>query len=330
MKIVITIGDPNGIGIEVMLNAITLIDKEQAPSHEAEITIAGSIETIRQYADQIKLRIETDKNGIKIGERYCKVVDCGKPVKPELGTVSEDAGRLAAASIEAAVDKTIAGEYDAVVTMPVSKDALYQSGWKFMGHTEMLAKKCGTDLPLMMLLAGDIRVSLATIHIPVKDISKSLSKRLLTDLISMFHRSLILDFGHTKPSIAVLGLNPHAGEAGAIGTEEEEIINPAIDTCNILGMNVHGPHPADGFFAHGDYEYYDGIFAMYHDQGLIPIKLLARGNGVNFTGGLPIVRTSPDHGTAFDIAGKDKADCSSAKEAIETAYEIAEMRKSKS
>jgi 4-hydroxythreonine-4-phosphate dehydrogenase len=327
MNIIITIGDCNGIGIEVLIKSIFKLNKYKERYRDCNISIAGNIQTIQEYSDILKYPVKFNNEGITIGDRFCKVLNCKTYSLVEFGKISIKAGELASEALELAVEHTITGEFDAIVTMPVSKESLYKAGWEYPGQTEMLAARCNVKTPLMILCSRTERVALLTIHIPIKSVPESISISSSHELIKIFNKSLINDFGINRPSIAVLGLNPHAGENGTIGKEEIEILKPAIDKCNLDGLNVQGPHPADGFFAHGDYRFYDGIMAVYHDQGLIPLKLLAKGAGVNFSAGLPIVRTSADHGTAFFIAGKDKADESSSLEAIEMAIEIAKNRK---
>jgi 4-hydroxythreonine-4-phosphate dehydrogenase len=326
MKIIITIGDPNGIGIEVMLKALEVFYSDKNNS-DVEITIAGNSETIQKYAYMIDYPINVVDNSFSIAGNRVEIEECCPPLEIEAGKPRKAAGATARAAIEYALEATIAKKFDAMVTMPVSKEVLKMAGWKYPGHTEMLATRCNVKKPLMVLCTRDIRVALVTIHVPVHELPYAITTHTIVKLGSSFHHSLVCDFAIDCPKIATLGLNPHAGEGGAIGNEENDIITPAIEKTKVRSINIDGPHPADGFFAHGDYKNYDGILAMYHDQGLIPLKLLAEGAGVNFTAGLPIVRTSPDHGTAFAIAGRNKADASSAFEAITMARQIAQNRK---
>jgi len=326
MKVCFTIGDCNGIGLEVFIKAILLIDSQNDNFARHEFSVFGNLETIEKYFSFFQFPLRFECNGFWINDRFCNVINTYEFVEINFGTISEDAGKLALNSIEMAARKLLEREYDALVTLPISKFSLHKAGARFTGHTELLADFCKTDNPLMILCSKEKRVALATIHIPVKDVSKNISKNNLTHLLSAFSDSLIKDFNIKSPSIAVLGLNPHSGEYGEIGREEIEIIVPAIDEFKKLGYKLSGPFPADGFFAHGDYKLYDGILAMYHDQGLIPLKLLANGGGVNFTANLPIVRTSPDHGTAFDKAGKNCADATGLEESLKLAIRIAENR----
>ncbi len=327
MKIVLTMGDPNGIGIEVLVKSLQALFDAGGDFKNMQYDITGNLKTIEEYISKMRLRAQVDDSNLIIDGKKCRLIDTGEYAPVRFGCLSKSGGKLSADSIEKAVGLTIDKKYDAVVTMPVSKEALYRAGWKYPGHTEMLADRCGIERPIMILLAGELRVALLTIHEPISVVPQMISKELILKMARMYEKSLIQDFAVENPKIALLGLNPHAGENGSIGNEEEVIMKPAINLCNVESIDISGPFPSDGFFAHGDYQFYDGILASYHDQGLIPLKLIAQGSGVNYTVGLPIVRTSVDHGTAFSIAGKDKADFRSAVEAIKTAALIAGNRK---
>jgi 4-hydroxythreonine-4-phosphate dehydrogenase len=323
LKIIISIGDCNGIGIEVMakaINELSSIDKFQ----EVKIDIAGKRETLKEYLDNFDLPVQFEGKGVWIGRKHCEILECNTHPKIYFGNTSHDAGKLAAESLELACDNTIAHHYDAIVTMPISKYSMYSAGWNFTGHTEYLAFKCGTQKPLMILCTDEIRIALATTHIPIKVVPESISVLHLAERISALHNSLVSDFKISSPKIAVLSLNPHAGENATMGTEERDIILPAIERSSFKGIYTEGPFPPDGFFGFETYKTFDGILAMYHDQGLIPLKLISKGSGVNFTAGIPFIRTSPDHGTAFDVAGKGVADSRSTVQAIQLAIQIAE------
>lgn len=325
MKIIITSGDPNGIGIEVLLKAFSHIDIDNYPEN-LDFFVAGNKSTIMDYAAKIKCNFIIEDNFITIENRKIEIIDCCDEVTIELGKPTYESGKYAARAIEFAVDETISGKFDAVVTMPVSKEALYLAGWKYPGHTEMLGAKCGLQNQQMILLTGSVRVALATVHIPLHEVSSKINSSDIADSLKTFINCLKRDFGISEPKIAVLGLNPHAGESGAIGNEEIDEIIPAINTVRRNDIIIAGPFPADGFFAHREYLNYDGILAMYHDQGLIPLKMIAGEGGVNITAGLPIVRTSPAHGTAYNIAGKNIASPQSAVESIKLAIEIVKNR----
>ncbi len=328
MKFIISIGDCNGIGIEVMLKSLPdFITRPEC--NDISIAIAGRLDTIIEYSKKINFDLKYTDNSIVIRDLLFPVIKC--QTKPEInfGKIDKDAGKLSAEAIELAVERTIAGKYDAMITMPVAKSALYLAGWKYPGHTEMLSDFCGGGDELMILSTDSMRVALATVHIPISKIAQTLTQDLLKRKIDVFNKSLIQDYGIKNPAIAVLGLNPHAGESGSIGEEEETIIEPVITGFTSSGVNVSGPFASDGIFAHGEYKNYDGIVAMYHDQGLIPLKFSANGGGVNFTAGLKIVRTSPDHGTAFAIAGRNLANPQSTLDALELARKIVLNRQSK-
>jgi len=227
------------------------------------------------------------------------------------------------AALEKALEDYQEGLIDVLVTAPINKHTIQSDSFNFPGHTEYIEEKAGEgNKALMILLKGDFRMALATGHIPVRDIASTLTKELIVEKLEIFHRSLKQDFGIDSPRIAVLSLNPHAGDNGLIGDEERNIIKPAIDEMVNKGMHCFGPYPADGFMGSGNYSHFDGILAMYHDQGLAPFKALAMDEGVNYTAGLPIVRTSPAHGTAYDIVGQGIAEESSFRQAIYTAMDV--------
>ncbi|MFT4605636.1 MAG: 4-hydroxythreonine-4-phosphate dehydrogenase, partial [Rhodothermales bacterium] len=240
------------------------------------------------------------------------------------GEVSAKAGALSMRAVASAVELCLAGECDAMVTAPISKEAIGLAGYEEPGHTEFLAKLTGTADYLMTMVAGPLRVGVVTGHIPLRDVAARITQEAVARRLGRLADSLECDFGIAEPRIAVLGLNPHAGDGGVLGSEEIEIIEPAMREA--LGNRGFGPFPADGFFAERQWEQYDAVLAMYHDQGLIPFKTLAFDTGVNFTAGLPIIRTSPDHGTAFGIAGKGIARPESMRNAIEVALDVAKQR----
>lgn len=326
MKLVITQGDCNGVGIEVMYKGILEFDRSYKDATDCEFSVACNPQTLEEYSQKMGLNMPIINDEILIGDRFCKIERCSNYSPVDFGIITGSAGKLAIESINTALECVIESKADAMVTMPINKESVYKSGFKFPGHTEMIAKRCNVKNPIMILCTKTVRVALATIHSSLHEIQYLLNMHDLVRRGTEFYRTLLNDYGIADPKIAVLGLNPHAGEHGSIGTEEEEIIIPAIERIQHRGIKADGPHSADGFFAHGAYKNYDGILAMYHDQGLIPLKILAQGGGVNFTAGIPIVRTSPDHGTAFPIAGKGEASEQSVVEAFELAYEIAKRR----
>jgi 4-hydroxythreonine-4-phosphate dehydrogenase len=229
--------------------------------------------------------------------------------------------------LEKAVDDLLAGHIDALVTAPINKHNIQNDSFNFAGHTEYIQAKTGSADSLMFLISEDIRVGVVTGHVPVQEVAEKISIEKILSKLHLMNESLKSDFWIQKPKIAVLGLNPHAGDNGLIGTEEAGIIIPAIAEANARGIFAFGPYAADGFFAAHTYTQFDAVLAMYHDQGLIPFKQIAFHNGVNFTAGLPVVRTSPDHGTGYDIAGKNKASASSFREALFTAVNIVKRRR---
>jgi 4-hydroxythreonine-4-phosphate dehydrogenase len=257
----------------------------------------------------------------------CQPVVYGPHTQHELkafaaGVLSADAGRAAYETILAAVRDARTGAVDAIATAPVNKEAFALAGLPWKGHTDLLANLTGAERIAMMFYADALRVVLATIHVPLKDVPRLLTQELLESVIDLAARELPR-FGYATPSLAVAGLNPHAGEHGVIGCEEDLVLRPAVEACRGRGVNVTGPWPADTIFVRASRGEFDAVIASYHDQGLIPVKLLAFGRAVNVTLGLPIVRTSVDHGTAFDIAGRGRADHSSLVEAVRLAARLA-------
>ncbi|MFA6541197.1 MAG: 4-hydroxythreonine-4-phosphate dehydrogenase PdxA [Bacteroidota bacterium] len=326
--IAITIGDFNGIGPEVVLKSIT------SPKLKEKITpvLIGSIDLFSHFARKFKINIsftEVPDPAADVKRSEIRVINVHAATVKSLmpGKIAPDAGVCAGLALEKAISLCLHHDVDAMVTAPVSKEALHDAGYNFPGQTEMLALLTRSEKVTMMLMSKTMRVALVTVHIPIRNIAGSITADRILEKLETVHRSLQNDFGIASPSIAVLGLNPHAGENGGIGTEEKEIIAPAIHTANERKMNVSGPFAADGFFATYTPKKFDAILAMYHDQGLIPMKMTGFEEGVNFSAGLNIVRTSPDHGTAFDIAGKGIAHPGSMIAAIQSAISIVQQRK---
>ncbi|HEX6982217.1 MAG TPA: 4-hydroxythreonine-4-phosphate dehydrogenase PdxA [Balneolaceae bacterium] len=327
-NIAISSGDFNGIGPEVILKTLSSRDL----THITPIILSSSA-VIDFYINHLDTNfeyhhaasVEDIKEGaVNVLESYG---DESVSVKP--GSFTRKSGKCSMLAVEKGIKLCKKGLADALVTAPISKEAVNLAGYNIPGHTEFLAEKTGTGDFMMMLVNDDLRVGLATVHIPIGDVVSQLSEDSVLKYGRVMNQSLKNDFGISVPKIAVLGLNPHAGDGGIIGKEEIEFITPAIEKARREGIQLSGPHPADGFFGNRKYKQCDGILAMYHDQGLIPFKTLSFGSGVNFTAGLPVIRTSPDHGTAFDIAGKNKADASSLNQAFELAIKLAENRKLK-
>ncbi len=248
-------------------------------------------------------------------------------IKIELGQTTEVAGRAALRSLEQATDDLRAGHIDALVTAPINKQNIQGKDFNFPGHTEYLTRKFGANDSLMLMVNNQIRIGVLTGHIPLREVPSMIRKESIIKKVQILNASLERDFGITKPKIAILGLNPHAGDKGVIGIEEQEVIIPAIRQAFDGGILVFGPYPADGFFGSASFNNFDGILTMYHDQGLIPFKTLAFKSGVNFTAGLPVVRTSPAHGTAFDMAGKNIASPDAFRESIYLAIDVVKNRK---
>ncbi len=324
----ITMGDFNGVGPEVTLKAINspIIQKICSP------VLIGSIDVYEREAKLLRKKIlfqevEIPSRKSQPSQMEVITIDPFRVPKQKIGALSAEAGMFAGRAIEKGVELWKERRIDAIVTAPVSKEAMKKAGYTFPGQTEMVAKLSIGKKFMMMLLAKSFRVGLATIHVPLKRVPELITKKLLLEKISTLHTSLKNDFAIASPCIALLGLNPHAGENGQIGEEENKVIIPATRQAIKKGMCVDGPFPADGFFGKHLQNNYDAILAMYHDQGLIPLKMQGFDIGVNVTIGLPIVRTSPDHGTAFDIAGKGIANESSMIEAIKLAVEIVTNRK---
>ncbi|MEX2478722.1 MAG: 4-hydroxythreonine-4-phosphate dehydrogenase PdxA [Gracilimonas sp.] len=324
--IAISVGDFNGIGPEIILKTMTQVDLNRSIP-----VIISPKEVLEQASDLLTsdfdLHYISDVSGIRDGAINILELKTND-LKLTPGVQSAQSGKVAMLAIENCIQLCLNGQADAMVTAPISKEAVNLAGYKIPGHTEFLAKKTNTDSVLMMLVSGNLRVALVTAHLPISEVADAISKDLIKTKIQILGKSLKNDFGIDKPRIAIFGLNPHAGDGGVIGMEDIETITPVIKEIKAQSndFSLHGPFPADGFFGQKLHTKHDAILAMYHDQGLAPFKLLSFGSGVNFTAGLPIIRTSPDHGTAFDIAGKGIADPSSFKQAYKLAVELANQR----
>lgn len=329
IRVGISIGDVNGIGPEVIIKALN----DNRILLDCTPIIYGSTKTLSYHKKAIKefdFNYQSCKTADDALNRKVNVVNVwNEEINFELGKATETGGKFAFLSLEAATQDLASGKIDVLVTAPISKEAMAKSGFKFPGHTEYLADKAGMDEALMMMVGSNMRVALVSTHIPLKDVSSSLKKEAIYEKIKLFEKSLKNDFGVIRPKIAVFGVNPHAGENGKMGTEEIEIILPAINLAKNDNILAFGPFPADGFFGSSAMSQYDGILAMYHDQGLTAFKALSFDDGVNFTAGLPVVRTSPDHGTAFDIAGQSKASPQSMRSAIYLAMDVYRNQKAR-
>jgi len=264
----------------------------------------------------------------EINLKRVNIINCvDDEIKVEIGTSTEEAGKAAFAALERATEDLKNGFLQAIVTAPINKKNIQSASFKFPGHTEYLEEKFGTGTPALMMLINDVmRVAVVTGHIPVNKIATELTEKLILDKLTVLNASLKKDFSIVRPRIAVLGLNPHAGDEGVIGDEESRVIIPAMKEAEKLGIITAGPYPADGFFGSGNFDKFDAVLAMYHDQGLIPFKTVSMDTGVNFTAGLSVIRTSPDHGTAYDIAGKNMASEESFRQALYLAYDVYQSR----
>jgi 4-hydroxythreonine-4-phosphate dehydrogenase len=326
VKVGISCGDINGIGLEVVLKSLfdNRIHQICTPVIYASNKIVSQQRKLLNMND---FQYQTIKSGSDIILRKTNVINCwDDDIQVDFGKETEHGGKYALLSLKAAVQDLKDKKIDVLVTAPINKNNIQSTEFKFPGHTEFLSDSFSVPAHLMFLISPDLRVAVVSGHIPMKDVAAYLTQEKIITKIKLIHHSLKRDFKIRKPKIAVLGLNPHAGEAGLLGNEEKEIIIPAIKKCFDEGIFVYGPYAADGYFGSMTYKKFDAVLAMYHDQGLVPFKTLSFSNGVNFTAGLPVVRTSPDHGTAFDIAGKGIAQEDSFREAIYTAIDILKNR----
>jgi 4-hydroxythreonine-4-phosphate dehydrogenase len=331
IKIGISIGDVNGIGLEIIIK--TLADSRIydycTPIVYGHTKVASFYRRTTQI-EELNFTVINHPSEALGRKEYRKpnMINCWEEdVKIEPGVVNKDVGKYSFLSLEKATLDLVNGDIDALVTAPINKDTIQSEEFKFPGHTEFLQERGGADESLMFLVSDTLRVGVVTGHIPVAKIAESITTEKILAKLKLMDASLRNDFWIRKPRIAVLGLNPHAGDNGLIGDEEQKTIIPAIEEARNNNILAFGPYPADGFFANGSYLQFDAVLAMYHDQGLIPFKQIAFESGVNFTAGLNFVRTSPDHGTAYDIAGQNKASEVSFREAIFTALHIVKHRR---
>ncbi|HIP33111.1 MAG TPA: 4-hydroxythreonine-4-phosphate dehydrogenase PdxA [Crocinitomicaceae bacterium] len=316
VKVGISIGDVNGIGPEVVMKALS----DNRILLDCTPVIYASSKVFSFHKKQMNFEdfnFNSCKSIEDINDNKINVINIWEDeLNIELGKATADGGKYAFESLEKATQDLASGKIDVLVTAPINKDAMGKSGFKFPGHTEYLADMSGEEDALMLMVTDSLRVGLVTSHIPIKEVSSAITLDKVFDKIIAFSNSLKKDFGIARPKIAVLGLNPHAGENGKMGVEENESIHPAIEKAKNEGVLAFGSYPADGFFGSDARSKFDGILSMYHDQGLSAFKALSFDEGVNFTAGLPIVRTSPDHGTAYDIVGKNVASGASMRNAI--------------
>lgn len=326
-RIGITLGDYNGVGPEVVIKALS----DNRVLNLVTPVIYGAAKVISFYKKLLNIE-ELNYTQVRNKGQYTlksiNVVNCYGDDTLEInpGKASKEGGKAALIALKQASADLKEGLIDALVTAPIDKHTIHSEEFPFKGHTEFLTQFFQSQESLMFMISDKLRVGLVTEHVPVKDISNFITKEKIEAKLKVMDQSLRKDFGIVKPKIAVLALNPHAGDNGLLGSEEDQIIRPVINDQKNKGRLVYGPFPADGFFAAGAYLKYDGILAMYHDQGLVPFKSIAFEDGVNFTAGLPVVRTSPDHGTGYAIAGKNQAHEGSLREAIYHAAEIFRQR----
>ena len=322
IRIGITHGDINGVGYEVILKAFS--DPTMLELCTPIVYGSPKVAAYHRKAMDIQTNFSIINTAEDAMDNRLSILNCcDDELKVELTKPTLEAGTAALGALEKALADYQEGLIDVLVTAPINKHTIQSDAFHFPGHTEYIEEKVGEgNKALMILLKNDFRVALVTGHVPVKDIARNLTKELIMDKLAIFHQSLKQDFNISCPRIAVFALNPHAGDNGVIGTEEAEIIIPAMKEMQAKGIQCFGPYPADGFMGSGNFTCFDGVLAMYHDQGLAPFKALAMDEGVNFTAGLPIVRTSPAHGTAYDIAGQGVALEDSFRQAIYTAIDV--------
>ncbi len=323
----ISCGDLNGIGIELIIK--TFSDNRILEYCTPVIFASGkSINFYRKSIQDSNLNFQNIKEYSRINAKQINLYNCWEDeVQITPGQLTETGGKYAVLSLQTAVAALKQQQIDGLVTAPVHKKNIQSADFTFAGHTPYLKKMFNAPEVVMMMCADNFRVALVTEHVPVSEVSKHITKEKILSKLQIINTSLQKDFGINKPRIAVLGLNPHAGDEGLIGNEEDTIIKPAIKEAKNGGILAVGPYSADAFFARHSFENFDAVLAMYHDQGLIPFKTLATGNGVNYTAGLQAIRTSPDHGVAFDIAGQNKADNSSFLAALFECIDIINRRK---
>ena len=323
----ITQGDSNGIGYEVIIKS--LADERILDSFTP--VIYGSSKLMGFYRKTLHnigpMDINVINSAADAKQKKINLVNClPDNIYAEPGQSTPDSAKAAIKSLEMAVKDLKEGQVDVLVTAPINKRAMNEEGFSNTGHTEYLQREFGADDVTMIMVSEQIKIGVVTGHIPLRDVPKSLTRESILGKLRIMKDSLLRDFGVTDPKIAVLGLNPHCGDGGLLGDEEQNIILPAVQAAQAEGIQAFGPYSPDGFFGLGNYSRFDATLAMYHDQGLAPFKALAFSDGVNFTAGLPIVRTSPDHGTAYDMAGRDEADPRSMMSAIYTAIDIFRRR----
>ena len=327
IKLGITTGDTNGIGYEVIMKALA----DNRILQYCTPIIYGSSKVASLHRKLVQLNDFNYHPINSLDQANPKKVNLYNVVKDEafvnIGEATPESGKSAYESIVECNKDLKEGKIDAIVTAPINKSNIYSENFPYRGHTEYFADQYKSKDYLMLLVNDHLKIGTVTGHIPVNEISKQLTKEKILSKLRVLNTSLEMDFGINTPKIAVLGLNPHAGDKGLIGKEDDTIILDAINAAKAEGIKCFGPYPADGFFGAGHFNSFDAVLAMYHDQGLVPFKLMSFSTGVNYTAGLTVVRTSPDHGTGYDIAGKNEADENSMRQAIFLAIDIVKKRK---
>ena len=322
VRVGITHGDVNGIGYEIIIKTL----QDQRLMELYTIVVYGSSKVASYHRKALNINdfnFNLVKKADQAHPRRPNIVNIhDEEIKIDLGKSTAIAGELSLLSLEAATDDLLKNNIDVVVTAPINKKNIQSPGFAFPGHTEYFAKKFNTEEYLMLMINNVLRIGVVTGHIPLGKVKETLTTEMILAKIKVMNHSLMRDFGIVKPRIAVLALNPHAGDDGLIGTEEKTIIQPAIDKAYAQNILAFGPYPADGFFGSTNFKNFDGILAMYHDQGMVPFKLMSFDEGVNFTAGLPCIRTSPAHGTAYDLAGTNEASPEAFRNALYMAGDI--------
>jgi hypothetical protein len=322
IKVGITHGDTNGVGYELIFK--TFADSGMLELCTPVVYGSAKLASFHKKAVGADVTYHVVESGAEAHPNHLNLVNCfDEEVKVEFGSSNPEAGHAAFLALERATEELKEGKIDVLVTAPINKSSIQSSNFHFSGHTEYLEERLGSEHGTLMILTNSLmRVALVTTHLPVHEVAEAITLELVELKLRLFQYSLRHDFLLSMPRIAVLGLNPHNGDSGVIGKEESEIIKPVIEKLVGEGKHIFGPYSADGFFGAGLYQYFDGVLAMYHDQGLAPFKALSMDDGVNFTAGLPFVRTSPDHGTAYDIAGTGTANPDSFRQAVFSAIDI--------
>lgn len=326
LRVGITIGDYNGIGPEVIIKTL----EDERIFRFCSVVIYGQKNIISYYAKNLKVQnfnVQEVDDTEKLNPKIPNIINCwSEQVRIQMGVAEAEAGARAMICLNRAIKDLTTGNIDLLITGPVNKSTIGEHHPDFTGQTEYIAKEAGSDTSMMLLVDEGLRVGLVTNHVSLKEVTGKIDSNLIVQKLEILNQTLKQDFLISKPRIAVLGLNPHAGDNSLLGKEEKDIIAPAVNRAKEKGIMALGPFPADGFFGAHQYRKFDAVLAMYHDQGLVPFKTLSFGSGVNFTAGISVVRTSPDHGTGYDIAGQNLASPDSLRNAIFTGIDIVTNR----